>query len=313
MNKQAPPPDLWSLDLSQLRLLHLLLTQANVSAAAASLGVTQPAVSLRLARLRTLFGDPLLVRAGAGLVPTDRGRALIEPLSAALDALERLSAERSFAPAQSRRHLRVAAPNYLGAALLPRFAAAVTQEAPHMRLSLQSTVPGRDYVEALASGEIDLLVGNWPDVPPHLMTLPLPEDRLVCLVCRTHPLAKAGKVDLETWIGQDHISPSAASDARFSPVDAQLTRLKRARQIKVVLPNYTLIPQLLPGTPLVLTTGARFVPFAERTAPVTAISAPAEFQPVMFRLLWHERSQSDEAHGWARGLMRAVARDLTAD
>ena len=312
MNKQAKMPDLWALDMSQMRLLHLLLTQHSVSAAAASLGVSQPAVSLRLARLREVFGDPLLVRAGTGLVPTDRGRALVEPLAAALDAFERLSSEQSFVPALSRRHLRVAAPNYLGASLLPRFAGTVMRQAPHMRLSLETTVPGRDYVEALASGEIDLLVGNWPDVPEHLMTVALPEDRLVCLMCRQHPLAGRARLDLETWLSQDHVSPSATADARFSPVDAQLTRLRVARQIKLVLPNYTLIPQVLPGTALVLTTGARFVPFATRTAAVAAVEAPAEFGPVVFRLLWHERSQSDEAHAWARGVMRDVALALSA-
>jgi DNA-binding transcriptional LysR family regulator len=310
MKKHAISADLWALDMSQLRLLHLLLTEANVSAAATSLGVSQPAVSLRLARLRKLFGDPLLVRAGTGMVPTDKGRTLIEPLAAVLDAFERLSSEQTFDPALSRRHFRVAAPNYLGASLLPRFAGAVAQQAPHMRLSLQTTVPGRDYVEALASGEIDLLVGNWPDVPSHLMTQSLPEDRLVCLMCKTHPLADRARIDLETWLAQDHVSPSAKTDGRFSPVDAQLMRLHVSRHIKVVLPNYTLIPQILPGTGLILTTGARFVPFATRTAPLTAVDAPAELGPVVFRLLWHERSQSDEAHAWARRMMRDVALTL---
>lgn len=310
MNKRAQSPDVWALDMSQLRLLHMLLTKASVSSAAAALGVSQPAISLRLARLREHFADPLLVRAGTGLVPTDRGRTLIEPLAAALDAFERLSSEQAFVPALSQRHLRVAAPNYLGASLLPRFASVVIRQAPHMRLSLQTIVPGRDNVAALASGEIDLLVGNWPDVPPHLMTVPLPEDKLVCLLCRDHPLAGRSGLDLQTWLAQEHISPSATVDARFSPVDAQLIRLRVSRKVKLVLPNYTLIPQVLPGTGLVLTTGARFAPFATRTAPLVAIDAPEELGPVVFRLLWHPRSQSDETHAWARGVMRSVAETL---
>jgi DNA-binding transcriptional LysR family regulator len=311
MKKQAQMPDLWALDMSQMRLLHLLLTETSVSAAATSLGVSQPAVSLRLSRLREVFGDPLLVRAGTGLVPTERGRALIEPLAQALDAFERLSSEQRFDPSVSRRHLRVAAPNYLGASLLPRFARALQNAAPHMRLTLETTVPGRDYVEALGASEIDLLVGNWPDVPTHLMTVTLPDDRLVCIICRDHPLAGRPGMDIETWLAQDHVSPSASQDARFSPVDAQLIRLRVTRRIKLVLPNYTLIPQVLQGTELVLTTGARFVPFATRTAPVSAIAAPPEFEPVVFRLLWHERSQKDEAHAWARGLLREIAQDLS--
>lgn len=307
MKNKARAPDLWGLDMSQLRLLHLLLTETSVSAAALSLGVSQPAVSLRLARLRSLFDDPLLVRAGTALVPTERGRALVEPLEIALDAFERLTSESSFEPAQSRRQLKVAAPNYLGPSLLPQFARAVSLQAPYIRLTLQTTLPGRNYMEDLASGEIDLLVSNWPDAPPHLMTLPLPADRLVCFVCRDHPLAQRSRIDLATWLQQDHISPSSETEGRFSPVDAQMTALGETRRIRTIVTDYSLIPQMLPGTRLVMTTGARFVSLASRSAPVVAVEAPDEFSPVRFRLLWHERSQNDDAHAWLRRVMRNVA------
>jgi DNA-binding transcriptional LysR family regulator len=311
MNRQAALHDVSALDMGQVQLLHLLLTRASVSAVATTLGVSQPAVSLRLARLRETFGDQLLVRSGSRMVPTDRGRALIEPLEQILDAVQRLGdGAAPFDPATCTRSLRIAAPNYLGGFLLPPLAQRLKAAAPGIRLSLQTMVPGRDYGESLGSGEIDLLVSNWPDVPGHLRSVTLPRDRLVCFVAVDHPLAGAGRIDLSTYLDQDHVSPSHRTDWRTSPVDAQLARLRLRRRISVVAPNYTLLPQFVARTRLVLTTGARFADFALSTAPVRMLEAPEAFAPVTFRILWHERSQSDRAHAWARGVLREIVKEL---
>jgi DNA-binding transcriptional LysR family regulator len=195
----------------------------------------------------------------------------------------------------------------MGASLLPRLAAAVTVQAPHMRLSLQSIVPDRDYEDSLATGGIDLLIANWPKVSGHLRSVALSSDRLICVVAEDHPLALRAGLDLAEYLAQDHISPSGPAEWRFSPVDAQLARLREARRIRVVLPDYTLIPQIVAATRLVLTTGAGFAGFAARTAAVRILTAPPEFEEVQFRALWHERSHADEAHVWLRGLIRRIA------
>lgn len=252
-------PDISALDVQQLRLLQLLLTRASVSATARALGVSQPAVSLRLARLREIFGDPLLVRAGSGMVLTERGQALLEPLAVVLDGIDRLShTVGPFDPARTRRHLRVSIPNYMDAFLVPKLAAALTAEAPHLELTLQTIVPGRNYDLSLAEGECDLLVGGWPAVHEQLRSVKLPKDRLVCILAHDHPLAARERLSLEDYLAAAHISPSHWSDWRFSPVDAQLTRMKERRKVQVVAPNYTLLPQIVASTRLVLTTASRF-------------------------------------------------------
>lgn len=308
MKNATHQPDISALDVQQLQLLHLLLTRASVSSVARVLGVSQPAVSLRLARLREIFGDPLLVRAGACMVLTERAQALLEPLSIVLGGIDRLSNSIGpFDPAQTRRHLRVAIPNYMGAFLIPKLVAALTAEAPHLQLTLQTTVPGRNYDLSLAEGDCDLLVGDWPSVHEQLRTVKLPKDRLVCILARDHPLAAHEHLSLENYLAAAHISPSHLSDWRFSPVDAQLTRMKQRRNVQVVAPNYTLLPQIVASTRLVLTTASRFADFAQRSADVVVRVAPQEFEPIQFRMLWHERSQSDEVHAWARGILRKVA------
>jgi DNA-binding transcriptional LysR family regulator len=308
MKKTADLPDLSALDMQQLRLLHLLLTRSSVSAVADSMGVSQPAISLRLARLRAIFGDPLMVRSGAGLVPTDRGRALIEPLSLVLDGLARLSEKAGpFDPGRSERHLSISIPNYMGAFLMPALAGRLSAEAPQMQLTLQTIVPGRNYDRSLADGEIDLLVSNWPEVHPALRSVALPQDRLVCILARDHPLAATPGLTMAQYLRAGHISPSRWDDWRFSPVDAQLIRMKLRRHVRIVAPNYTLLPHLIASTGLIFTTGARFSDFALSIADLVIVDAPPEFEPLQFRMLWHERSQTDEAHAWVREVLRKIA------
>ena len=115
------------------------------------------------------------------------------------------------------------------------------------------------------------------------------------------------RLSLEDYLAAAHISPSIWADWRFSPVDAQLTRTRERRNVQVVAPNYTLMPQIVASTRLVLTTAACFSDYAWRTADVVVRDAPEEFQPIQFRMLWLERSQSDEVHAWARGILREIA------
>lgn len=308
MKKTAESPDLSALDMQQLRLLHMLLTRSSVSAAAEALGVSQPAVSLRLARLRAMFGDPLMVRSGPGLVPTDRGRALIEPIGLILDGLARLSETAGpFDPARSERHLTIAIPTYMGAFLMPALAARLTAEAPHMQFTLQTIVPGQNYDRSLAEGEIDLVVSNWPEVQPSLRSVALPQDRLVCFLARNHPLAGLKQLSMAQYLQAEHISPSRWDDWRFSPVDAQLHRMKQRRHVRMVAPNYTLLPYLVASTGLIFTTGARYSAFAQSIADLAIAEAPPEFEPLQFRMLWHERSQTDAVHAWVRAVLRKIA------
>lgn len=311
MGRPTMKPSITSLDLRQLRILYLLLTQRSVSGVATELGITQPAVSLTLARLREIFGDPLLVRSGSEMIPSDRAAAMIGTISTLIDGYDQLFAlDREFDPALSARRFRIASPNYFSAYVLPGLAVRLATEASNLRLDAMTMVPGRDYESALADGEIDLLIGNWPDPPGYLRTAHLLDDELVCIVGRGHPLASQDAVDMDTYRALSHISPSSARDARFSPVDGQLAKMRIRRRIQMVLPDYHLIPQVVAQTRLVLTTGAGFAPIAQRSADIVILRAPEEFDRIQLRLLWHERSHHDTAHRWVRALLREIIASL---
>lgn len=305
----STPPRISSLDLRQIRLLYLLLTQRSVSRVADLMGISQPAVSLSLARLREVFSDPLLVRAGGTMVPTARGESLVQPISTLLDASERLAPEpEGFDPSMSLRGFSIASPNYLNALLLPQLTADLLSLAPNIRLNVRTALYDDDLVAALADGRTDLLIANWRQLSGHLKTAPLLEDRPVCIMARNHPYAALDRLSLPEYLTLDHISPTSLADARYSPIDEELARLGAKRRINMVMPDYMLLPLIVARTRHVLTSGARFGAFAARMASVKVVDAPPELGPIQFRMLWHERSHCDPAHQWLRGVIRATAK-----
>lgn len=302
---RSPEESARSLDFRQLRLLHLLLTRRSVSRVAEELGVSQPSVSLTLNRLRRVLNDRLLVRGRNAMVPTERGLEIAPIVERLLIDFDRLTSEEGFDPALSTRSVRIASPNYLGSSVIPDLAARLSDEAPGMSLEALTVAPGMDYGRALSDGLVDLVIGNWPDPPPHLRAAPLLEDEMVCLMARDHPERDRGPLTIERYLALDHISPTPLTDARFSPVDAQLSRLKLSRRIRAIVPEYLVIPIVLQRTRLVFTTGARFAE-AVGAVGVAMTAAPREFEPIRFQLLWHERSQDDPAHRWLRRALRAL-------
>lgn len=311
MRRIADGSRIAGLDFRQARILATVLAEGSVSRAAERLKLSQPAISVVLRRLRGRFADPLLVRSAGGLVPTERGRALLpllERLVEAFEDLERAGAD--FDPATSTRLFRLASPSYLASLLFPPLAASLRREAPGVDLEARAMWPGFDYVAALGASELDFVVANWPEAPEHLKGVTLLDDSLVCLLPECHPLAGPEPLSLDAYLGLDHVSPTPPSAARSSPVDGALARLGLRRRIRIVVPDYTILPSVVAESGLVFTTGARFLPLARRIAPIAVAPAPVELGTIRFRLLWHERVHADPAHRWLRGRLRALAAQL---
>src|SRR5690606_8654183 len=149
------------IDLHLIRVLHTVLTDRSVSRAAIRLGMYQPAVSAALKRLRELAGDPLLVRSGSGMVPTDAGLRMIEPAASILRAAEMLFSDaRGFDPQTAGTTFRIAASDYLDPTFLPAVVTQVKAQAPLVRIEIHPLSSDGDYHAHLANGEIDLVIGN---------------------------------------------------------------------------------------------------------------------------------------------------------
>ena len=189
--------DFDTIDLHLIRVLHTVITERSVSRAAMRLASTQPAVSAQLKRLRALTGDPLLVRAGQQMRPTETALQLLDPAARVLHEAERLfsphaRAARStgFDAAASTLTFRVAASDYLDPLFLPALVAQVKHAAPGVRLELMPLNQDYDYRRHLAAGDVDLVIGNWLQPPGELHLGRLLSDEVVCLVAEAHPAVR---------------------------------------------------------------------------------------------------------------------------
>ncbi|MBN9695290.1 MAG: LysR family transcriptional regulator [Zoogloea sp.] len=300
------------LDTYLLRMLCLLVTERSVSRTALKLNQSQPAVSLALKRLRQILGDPLLVREKSGMVPTERALTLLSHAKGALAEIDRMTfSPESFDPQTSRYEFRVGAPDYLAPIFMAGVVERIRKEAPQVRLSLQSLGPSFDFERSLAEGDLDVVIGNWPE-PPHRMHLSmLLEDEVVCLVAANHPLARKG-MTAEDYQRAAHIVPMPYSISQRGVVDTMLATHRINRDERVVVQSFTTAPYLLLGSDLVFTTTRHFARFYADLLPLAILPSPIPFPDMRFYLLWHERNHLTPAHRWIRRLLSECGRQIKA-
>lgn len=289
------------IDVQLLRVLYLVLKEQSVSRAADRLGITQPAVSSALKRLRELTGDQLIVRTRNGMAATERALSFMEPLKQAIDGIDRvLDMAQSFDPKTTLREFGVGAPDYFDAFFLSNLSATLRQEAPNARLNVRSLSLDIDFERLLEEGDIDVVIGNWPHPPDYLRTSPLFDDEVVCIVSERHPFAKKGEITAEEYLKAQHLAPVPYAGGIRGAIDEHVYRLGERRDIRVSLPYFHVAPYVLTTTDLIFTTGRRFAePFA-RILPLKVLPAPLNFPPLRFYQLWHERTHESEAVRWLR-------------
>ena len=306
-------PLLDKIDLHLIRILHTVLTQRNVSRAALRLGMHQPAVSAALRRLRHLAGDPLLVRSGSGMVPTPVGMRMIEPAADILQAAQVLFAQgRPFDPAIAVPTFALAASDYLDPQFLPQLVVHIKRHAPLCPIVIQPLTADVDCHRRLAQGELDLVIGNWPQPPEALYLGPLFDDQVVCLVARDHPAVRRGW-DLEAWLQAEHIAPTPTHPGARGVIDVHLQAQGLERHIVARCPHFSLIPAMVASSLLVLTTGRQFCERYVSDLPVEILPCPFPFPKLMYYQLWHERTHTEPAAQWLREAVRYVANRLRLD
>ena len=300
------------IDLHLIKVLHTVLTERSVSRAAVKLGMHQPAVSASLKRLRELSGDPLLVRSGAAMVPTDAGLRMIEPSASILRAAEVLFSDaRGFEAKTAQGTFRVAASDYLDPLFLPQLVAQIKAQAPLCHIEIQPLSAAADYRTHLAKGECDVVIGNWPKPPGDLHMGKLFADEVVCLVSKDHPAARRGWSQ-DTWLAAEHIAPTPTHPGAKGVIDDHLASLGLVRNITARCPHFGLIPSMVASSLLVLTTGRQYCERYASSLHVKIMPCPIEFPPMMYYQLWHERSHASAQAKWLRERVKAVASTLGA-
>jgi len=302
------------IDLHLIRVLHTVLTERSVSKAAIRLGMYQPAVSASLKKLRELAGDPLLVRSGAGMVPTDAGLRMLQPSSSILRAAESMFTDaRGFEPATSRQTFRIAASDFLDPLFLPQLVAQIKQQAPHCPIEILPLSAESDYRARLAQGEVDVVIGNWLKPPDDLHLGRLFGDEVVCLVARDHPAVRResqGGWDAASWLAGELIAPTPTHPGARGVIDEHMDSLGLQRNITARCPHFGLIPSMVASTLLVLTTGRQYCERYVDKLPVKILPCPIQFPRLLYYQLWHERTHASSSAKWLRERVKAVAASL---
>ncbi|MCV2219731.1 LysR family transcriptional regulator [Thauera sp. Sel9] len=299
-----------SLDTHLLRVLCTLVAERSVSRTAIRLNQSQPAISNALKRLRDMFKDPLFALEKGRLIPTERALELHGTARSILGDIDKLFAEhKHFEPARSAQSFRVGSPDFLSVVFLSGVVERMRREAPHAHLIVHPLGPGFDYQRALAEGELDIVIGNWPTPPDNLHMTTLIEDDIVCVVGNTHSLAHTG-ISAEQYLRAAHIVPMPYSVVHRGVVETHLASLNLSRNAAVVLPYFSMAPYLLPGTDLVFTTSRHFARHFARFLPLAVLPPPLDFPRMRFYQLWHERTHLTDSHRWLRGLLGEVGRQV---
>ncbi len=303
------------IDLHLIRVLHTVLTERSVSKAAIRLGMYQPAVSASLKKLRELAGDPLLVRSGAGMVPTDAGLRMLAPSASILRAAESMFSDaRGFEPGSARQTFRIAASDFLDPLFLPRLVAQIKQQAPHGVIEILPLSAESDYRTRLAQGDMDVVIGNWLKPPDDLHLGRLFGDEVVCLVARDHPAVRRsssqGGWDAASWLAAEHIAPTPTHPGARGVIDEHLDSLGLQRNITARCPHFGLIPSMVASSWLVLTTGRQYCERFVDRLPVKILPCPVPFPRLLYYQLWHERTHHSAAGRWLRERVKSVAAEL---
>jgi len=313
----AMRPDFDTIDLHLIRVLHTVIHERSVSRAAVKLASTQPAVSAQLKRLRALTGDPLLVRAGQQMQPTETALQLLDPAARMLQDAERLFSRHGrvlrkapFDAAGAQTLFRVAASDYLDPFFLPRLVTHIKRVAPGVRLELMPLTQDYDYRRHLAAGDVDLVIGNWLQPPEELHLGRLLSDEVVCLVAADHPTVGKNWT-VQKYLDNEHVAPMPMSPGALGVIDEHLHAAGVQRRIVVRASHFSLIPLMVAGSLLVLTTGRLFCSRYVGTLPVKIVRCPVGFPPLTYYQLWHELTHQAASMRWFREQVREVARSLS--
>lgn len=296
-----------SVDLNLLVALDALVRERSVTRAGRRIGLSQPAMSNVLGRLRQLFDDPLLVRTSHGMVPTPRATELIGPLRKGLAELEGvLAMDRTFDSSKAERVFRVAAMDHTWVVLLPRLARLLERRAPGIRLDVFPY--GDASLADLESGQIDaaIVVGPKHGRAAGFRRAALYDDHFACLVRRHHPRVK-GRLTLKLFLELGHVLASPRG-RRGGLVDRALRKKGLSRHVQIIVSQFSAAPFVVAETDLITTVpGGVARPFA-MMLDLQVFPPPIPLAGGPWFLLSHERTAHDPAVAWLRDRILEIAR-----
>ena len=293
-------------DLNLLIVFDAVMQERSVTRAGSRIGLSQPAMSHALNRLRHMLKDELFVRTPAGMVPTPRAEALAQPLRNALNEMQLALEPTAFEPAASDRRFVLAVNNYAAVVIVPPLVAAARAAAPAIHLDLRPSGT-LDIVERLDRGDLDLAIIGGADQGERFAASPLLEDHFVMVMRRGHPCSRE-TVSAEAFAALPHLEISSSrEDTGF--IDAWLAERGLRRDIALRAPYLSAAP-ILAQSDMVATLSRRIAQEFIRDHPLQICTPPYPSPQVRTGMVWHRRLDRQPGHRWLRSVIQTVTKSL---
>lgn len=290
------PVDLSAVDLNLLKLFEALVRERSVTQAGLRLGLSQPAASRALGRLRRMLGDRLVVRGKLGLELTPRGETLAGPVARLLDDARGIVSPTVFDPTSATGRVTIAAHDHLSLTVLAGLIARFEHQAP--ALSLHIAQPAGDNVRLVEQGTADLALGIFEVLPGSLHRRGLYTDSFVCVVRSGHPVVTDG-LSLERYVTLRHVTVTISGVGK-STVDVALSALGLTRHVALRVPHFLAGAMLVADSDMILALPSRLARRLAERLPLALLDLPLQVAPLSPAMIWHERFHGDPAHVWVR-------------
>lgn len=295
-------------DLNLLPVLLVMMEERNVTRAAERLGITQPALSNALNRLRDTLNDPLFIRERYGMRPTPKAEQLAQVVSVALSSIDNvILGQQDFDPLQATRLFTLAPNSYVEFIMMPAIVARLRACAPGIRLRL--TPFGNDVTETgVISGNTDMVLGRIVDPPDNLVVQHLMNEGLACVVRADHPLV-GDTLSADLYEQLRHVNVLPPGRMRAGLYQALEQRGLR-RQVAVSVTHFLAVPEMIAVTDYCATLPRLICQHLSRDTRLRIVPAPVDLGTFPVEMGWHARYRDDPAHRWFRSLMVETAQAL---
>ncbi|MDH3993607.1 MAG: LysR family transcriptional regulator [Gammaproteobacteria bacterium] len=306
------------IDLNLLVYLDALLRERNVTQAANTLNLSQPAMSNGLRRLRELFDDPLLVRTSEGMTPTERALELEPVVREVLTSIDRAVQQRSaFEPQDAHRVFRIMASDYAESTLLPTVLGKLRNLAPGLTLDIMT--PSDVSFLDVERGKVDMVINRFDSMPQSFHQIHLWNDSFSCVLSPENPVLE--DFTLENYLKANHVWVSKTGMGvgvgvnpddvqRLGWVDAALNKLGKKRQIRVFTRHYQAAMTMAEQNDLIVTLPTRAALLKLNNPRVVLRDPPLEIPPLELKMAWSPLLQHNPANKWLRKLIADTAREL---
>lgn len=290
--------NIYNFDLNLLRVFGAVHAEGHIGRAAKRLGITQPAVSHAIQRLRDSVGDPLFIRSGKGVEPTARADEMAAYVRDSLEsAMAAIAAPQSFDPAISNRVFHVGLPDHAVAKYAPLIHATFSHRAPKLGIHLHD-VQTPEAIRLVEQGDIDMAANAIEDLPKRFKSMPLFTSQIVVIASKQNPYIK-GKIDLSGYHKARHLMYSAPPPMNRA-LGESLAKWGITRDIGMTISSHLAVPLIIANSDLIATVTREIAePYVEKYG-LQMFKLPFDIPDVQVSLFWHERNDRDAGHQWLR-------------